>query len=504
MTATKQRNAAIARKGASPVPEHSEPRGDTTPLQLALDIFSALEPYDKGIAESTQEIGFRKNNLFLEITGLGLTARRAIDVAYFIVSQPNDENDLYESHAYRYSVDQNFFKWLMGTSSRNWRHLRGVLREAQAAAIEITSGPDPADADWANEAGSTEPGVLAPVRPKVNDNSKWGSVQLIGTVSIHSGRVNFEVNPTLAKHIKNPQSYHFLSLRYVFRSLYAKTLYDLLIPYVSVGMTPWLELEELRNSLGSTKKLYDQYKFLRHYVLAPAVAEINELTDLRVDIETRSVPGSKKIGYVRFKMQRDESVAFRDPNQELKELYLVLRNEFGIVSKQFDEILTHREEWTHERIYDAIEYTRYMLRKGQVKFSPGGYLMKALREGYKLGSAQLELEVVSQQQAQKEAARLQPPDPYAKESLPMKGLEERQAQSRIGLEWFEAADSATQEELAQRFLTSPQAKIAALKDKILKSQWAEHLTQPGFFRDEFGCFVAREQSVKDETLAINS
>jgi len=497
MAATRQRNQVIAGKDASPRLTHPVAQEDTTPLQLALDIFSALEPYDKGIADSTQEIGFRKNNLFLEITGLGLTARRAIDVAYFIVSQPNDENDLYESHAYRYSVDQNFFKWLMGTSSRNWRHLRGVLREAQAAAIEITSGPDPVDANCAVEAKTTEAGTKAPVRPKMNDNAKWGSVQLIGTVSIHSGRVNFEVNPALAKHIKNPQSYHFLSLRYVFRSLYAKTLYDLLIPYVSVGMTPWLELGELRTSLGSTKKLYDQYKFLRHYVLAPAIAEINELTDLRADIETRSVPGSKKIGYVRFTMQRDDAVAARDPNQELKEIYLTLRNEFGIVGRQFDEILTHREEWTHERIYDAIEYTRYMLRKGQVKFSPGGYLMKALREGYKLGSAQLELEAVSQQQAQKDAARLQPPDPYAKESLPMKGLEERQAQSRAGLERFEAVDPTTQEELAQRFLTSPQAKIAALKDRILKSQWREHLAQPGFFRDEFGCFIAREQAVKD-------
>jgi len=462
---------------------------DNTPLQLALDIFSSLEPRDQSIEESTQEIGFRKNNLFLEITGLGLTARRAIDVAYFIVSQPNDENELYESHAYRYSVDQKFFKWLMGTSSRNWSHLKSVLREAQGAAIEITSNPVSTEHLLTEGAAQAEP---TPHRTSTGKQDgvgvKWGAVPLIGAVAIHSGKVMFEVNPTLAKHIKNPKNYHFLSLRNVFRSLYAKLLYDLLLPYIGNGVTPWLEVDALRKAVGGTAKSYDQYKFFRQHVLVPAVNEVNTLTDLIVETETRNIPHTKKVGHVRFRMKVDAG-AVQDSNQRLKDLYLILRNEFGITGKQIDEILAKGSEWPTERIYDAIEYTRNRLRHNKVRHSPGGYLMKAVREGYKLGTAELELEAVKQQQIEKTSAPPHVPDPYAKTTLPLKELEGRQARSKSGLEWFETAQPAAKEELKQKFLISQQIRIAALKDKIPRDQWAQHLEKSGFIREEFGCFI---------------
>jgi len=468
--------------GVSRVPESAADK-DNTPIQLALDIFSSLEPTEQGIAESPQEIGFRKNNLFLEITGLGLTARRAIDVAYFIVSQPKDDNDLYEeSHAYRYVVDQKFFKWLMGTSSRNWNHLKSVLREAQGAAIEITSS-----ASSGTQQENDKPTLPTP-SGKDGAGTKWGAVPLLGAVAIQNGKVYFEVNPTLAKHIKNPQSYHFLSLRYVFKSLYAKILYELLLPYVSNEVTPWIGVEDFRKAMGSTPKSYNQYKFLRQHVVLPATNEINNLTDLQIEAETMNLPHTKKVGYIRFKIQVKED-AVLDPTKRLKELYLILRKEFGVNGKQIDEIISNGEKWDLEYIYDAIEYTRYMLRNNKIKLSVGGYLLKALREGYKLGTAQLELEGNKVKQAKKEQDRFQPPNPYAQEILPPKGLEDRAQHSKLGLDLYTKADENIRDVWRQAFLESPQARLAALRDKLPKDKWEASLERPCFLREEFGCFL---------------
>ena len=44
--------------------------------------------------------------------------------------------------------------------------------------------------------------------------------------------------------------------------------------------------------------------------------------------------------------------------------------------------------WTDERIQQAVEYTRFRIKRGQVKKSPAGYLMRALRDNWKISDAE--------------------------------------------------------------------------------------------------------------------
>lgn len=486
---------------------------ETTPVQLALDIFKSLEVEGKRVEESPQEIGFRKNNMFLEITGLGLSARRAIDVAYFIVAQPADENELYSRHAYTYSVDQSFFKWLMGTGSRNWRHLRSVLREAQAAAIEITESTGDTNLVYGhienNSDGSPKPIEKGKRGKNTLSNDpppNWGAVPLLGAVAIANGRVSFEVNPVLAKHIKRPRSSHFLSLRYVFRSLYGKNLYDLVVPHLDNETTPWFELEKLRNILGCEGKTYSQYKFLRQFVLLPAIAEVDSVTGIKLELQTHNLPKTRKIGYVRFAIERGEESA-PDYNIELKEMFLTLRNEFAISRTQMDEILSRREEWTLAHIQDAIDYTRYMLRRGKVRISASGYLMKALRENYKLGTAQLEIDrMLEEEKAAK--AKAESANPYATE-LPEGSVvpehitpDARLKDIEEGREAYKEMSKAQQLELTMQFIKTPAARLAASRDNFeIEFLQGEELHQEimanrGLLYEELMVYAAKHTSVR--------
>jgi hypothetical protein len=119
---------------------------------------------------------------------------------------------------------------LLGTTSDNRAHIKRLIREAQMAAIELNGTEIQSD--------NTYP---------------WGSIPLMGTARISNGRFIFDLAEELQLVIRDPAT-HFLALRYVFKSVYTKILYDRLQPYMQEGATPWFGLETLRIWLECNKK----------------------------------------------------------------------------------------------------------------------------------------------------------------------------------------------------------------------------------------------------------
>ena len=202
----------------------------------------------------------------------------------------------------------------------------------------------------------------------------------------------FEVHDSLQRAIQSPASSHFLSLRLIFSSLHAKILHDRLLPCAEQGGTAWVTVPTLRRWLGCTSKTYDEFKYVRRNVLEPALLQINTLSSLSVELDTRHAPGTKKVAEVRFRVwaesPRADSLA---PMLALKAQYDILSGEIGLSTAQFNEIISLRHEWTDARIDQALAYTRFSLRRGMVARSVSGFFMKALREGYNVGSADLAL-----------------------------------------------------------------------------------------------------------------
>src|SRR5689334_22832298 len=169
-----------------------------TSAQMSLQLFEDMS--GQPIDESTKEIGFKRNNLFVAISGLGLAPRRFIDAAYFIAAQDPAPRDYYD-------VDLNYFKWLMRYDSRNVRHLRSVIKDAQRVLIEVTDTP--------------------PDRAPTEDD-RWVSEQLMGTVGIGKGRIQFRIPPLILRHITGPEKHHWLNLciTAAFTQTYSRAIYD--------------------------------------------------------------------------------------------------------------------------------------------------------------------------------------------------------------------------------------------------------------------------------------
>lgn len=408
-----------------------------TSRQLALALFDDASAEDLPVETARSDIGFARNNVLIRIVDLGVAARRLIDAAYFIVAQEERPRDLYD-------VELDYFKWLMRYSSRNNTHLEQVITEAQRALIQATAASD------------------------ANGEKPFGSVQLIGRISYVGGRFQFRVPPDLIGIIRGPGKSHWLSLRItsLFTLSYARVMYDHLLPYADEGMTDWLALDELRSWQGAMGAKAQEFKYFKRDWLAPAVEQINEVSDLTLSYETRNEPGSRKIGRLRFRITRKE-IAERvlHTHEQAQAIYQTLKQEFGLSSSQLNQIAAERDTYTDERLEQAIERTRFSLQMGKVSKSPAGFFMKALKERWIISDAERKMIEIQQNLALNEQRELEVREQaetrialrIAAQDVHAQG--QRGEEIRRGWEAYEVAGPRQREDWRRTYRTSPAGKL---------------------------------------------
>lgn len=447
-----------------------ESKSKVMPRQMALALFEDMFDLGLPINEANREIGYQRNDFFTEIVNMGLPARRFLDAAYFIVAQESELRD-------QYDVELNYFKWLMRYDSRNLKHLRTIADEAQNAKIRVTNTP-----------ADREP----------NEDDLWAQVQLIGMVGFHRGRIRFDVHPRLVPHIRDPRKSHWLSLRIstAFTRSLARAIYDKVLPSVPSGRTNWIPLEELRSWPGKMGANAAIFKYLKRDWLEPAVREINEVSDIELSYETRTESTtSKKIDRIRFLLKRKETAdAVLASLADASHLYKILKDEFNLSTKQFTEISENRDAWTDERIQQSVEYTRFKLNRGQVKKSPAGYLMSALRDNWRMSEAERTMLQVqskllvteAEQSAEKAEAQRSVARSVASREEEVRARMNEEA--RKGREHFFAADGKARAELIRAWVASREGKLTLRRMKLEPATVTE---EEIFARAELGWYLGQ-------------
>jgi hypothetical protein len=423
-------------------------KSKVTSRQMALALFEDMFDLGVPITEANREIGYQRNNFFTQIVNMGLPARRFLDAAYFIVAQEQQARD-------QYDVELNYFKWLMRYDSRNLKHLRTIAEEAQDAKIQVSD---------------------TPLERDPNENDLWVSVQLMGMVGFHRGRIRFDVHPRLVPHIRDPKKSHWLSLRIstAFTRSLARAIYDQVLPSVPEGRTEWIRLEDMRNWPGRMGANAAIFKYFKRDWLEPAVREINEVSDIELSYETRTESTtSKKIDRIRFQLKRkDTADAAMASLADASHLYKILKEEFNLSTKQFSEISENRDVWTDSHILQAVEYTRFKLNRGLVKKSPAGYLMRALRDNWKMSEAEKKMVEVQTKLVTDEVeakTSLSQTQSTVARSVASRDEEVRarmNEESRAGREHFNAADAKARKDLVRLWVASREGKLMLRRMKL--------------------------------------
>lgn len=173
---------------------------------------------------------------------------------------------------------------------------------------------------------------LKAILKKLSDKSWWieiddkGAESLVrwfSTLVIHkkSGKVVIKFHehmmPYLLKLVEQGEFYTHYELKYILpmKSQYAIRLYELLKSYQKNNYSWFFEIDELKKRLNCEK--YVDFAQFKRRVIEPAVKEINEFTDIKIDWDTEKE--GRKVTRVNFYMLKKKKHELRDVNSVINE-----------------------------------------------------------------------------------------------------------------------------------------------------------------------------------------
>lgn len=143
---------------------------------------------------------------------------------------------------------------------------------------------------------------------------RWGVAALLAEAELVDGVITYAYGPTLRKRLHSPKMFArvVLSLQQVFVTQYGLPLYELVVDYSwndGHAETPWIDLDKLRDLLGSGTS-YPSWSAFRQKVLDRAVEDVDENSDFRLVYETKKT--GRAVSAVKFKGYRFDPDATAD------------------------------------------------------------------------------------------------------------------------------------------------------------------------------------------------
>ena len=387
--------------------------------QQSLDLFQVGTP----ITESKQELLLKKVGHHFRYRNPFKLLQLKLYNAMMFVARP----ELMSKEVFAVSLD--YLSWIVDYNSGDLVYLKESISEMQQTLLQIPAG------------------------------NRWFSTQLINEVLIDGTTLYFKIPNFIRKINGAPERYYYvpMSLNAAFNSKYAHALYELLREHQWKGETGYLRVSELRDRLGVDEKEYPEFKRFSSKVLQPALAEIEQLSDIsatpRYGREKRFVT-SVNFAITANPDRITQDSAYLDPGR-----YRELREEFGLNQQQIKEITKAHSTERIEEVADVLLY-RYVLNppKNPVKNWPALFknALKDTEDKYLLTNSE-KADLVLQRERRHQAAQLA--EMQRRESE----VERHQAEIRKGLvNRLDVVWAAISEEERQalwdEFLGSPEGK----------------------------------------------
>lgn len=376
---------------------------------------------------------------------LTLTQRKLVNVLLY-----NAYDGLLSDETH--SISLSLLSEMIGFDSRNQAHLRKALKGLTETSVEW---------DILEDDGS----------------SAWEVSSLLSSARISKGVCSYRYDRGLAEKLRHPDVYSKINLSVVreLRSSHALMLYENCYRYVDIGHTAWWDLDVFRK-LMSVDELasYQEYKVLKRDLISPAMVEINKLSNVQLELETRRK--GRTVTGLRFLVTPNKQLSLMGLEDEdeitQSKAYLALREE-GI-SKTLARawVLEHDEAY----IFEKLEIAHSQAASGKIKSSKAGFLKAAVEQDYHNENAkkkkQLELVQSTKASRQKLEAELE-------------ALKAAQREAETAYRWhvagmieaaFEALSESERAVLSSEFQAGLTSTIYT--NAFQKGGWKDRLTFP--------------------------
>lgn len=213
--------------------------------------------------------------------------------------------------------------------------------------------------------------------------TSWEAMVLLPYAKLKGGVCTYRYEQSLAEKLYHPDVYSKINLSVLreMKSAHALVLYENCYRYVDIAHTPWWDVDVFRKLMSVDQMTsYKQFKLLNRAVIQPAMKEVNELSNIQLELETkrkgRSVTG------LRFLIRPNPQLSLigMDSEDDITQMpaYAALLTE-GI-SKTLARawVLEHDEAY----IFEKLDLAHSNAARGKIKSSKAGFLKAAIEEDY--------------------------------------------------------------------------------------------------------------------------
>ena len=215
-----------------------------------------------------------------------------------------------------------------------------------------------------------------------NGDSSWSFAALLSGGTIKNGVCTYRYDKGLAKELYNPEIYSRINLGVIkkIKTAHTLVLYENCYRFISIGHTGWWDLETLRDIMGlSESKSYSAFKDLNKHVLKPAIAEVNRVSNIIIEMEYKRT--GRAISGVRFLVRTNPQLSF-DGIQEESEV------DKTAVFKRFLKIHDNKTlarkmitEFGEEQIAKNLDYVEVQIAQGKVRSAPA-FLKSSIQNNF--------------------------------------------------------------------------------------------------------------------------
>lgn len=247
---------------------------------------------------------------------------------------------------------------MIGFDSNNTNYLKGALKGLMETVVEF---------DVLEDDGETS----------------WEAMVLLPYAKLKGGVCTYRYEQSLAEKLYHPDVYSKINLSVLreMKSAHALVLYENCYRYVDIAHTPWWDVDVFRKLMSVDQMTsYKQFKLLNRAVIQPAMKEVNELSNIQLELETkrkgRSVTG------LRFLIRPNPQLSLigMDSEDDITQMpaYKALLAE-GI-SKTLARawVLEYDEAY----IFDKLDLASSQAASGKIKSSKAGFLKAAVEKDF--------------------------------------------------------------------------------------------------------------------------
>jgi plasmid replication initiation protein len=270
---------------------------------------------------------------------------------------------------------------MIGFDSRNLAHLKSALTGLVETSIQW---------DVLEDQGSTS----------------WEVATLLSFARIRDGVCSYRYDKGLAEKLFHPDIYSKINLSVVreMRSAHALVLYENCYRFIEIGHTAWWDLDTFR-TLMSIKDVpsYQAFKSMNRSVIKPAIAEVNKLSNIQIELETRQK--GRSVTGLRFLIRPNPQLSLigMDEEDEItqKKTYKLLLDQGISKTLARSWVIEYDESY----IISKVELARSKAASGKITSSATGFLKAAIEQDYQsaLDIEKAQQKTVDEARAQKRA-----------------------------------------------------------------------------------------------------